>query len=130
MSRIGFGALVLLGVAKGDVTADAEGLATKVAHLRIFDDDAGTMNKSLLDVHGELLVVSQFTLLGDARQGRRPSYLEAARPEDAVSLYEDFCSAATRLGVRVQQGVFRAMMDVALVNEGPVTILLDSRKAF
>ena len=105
-------------------------MAEKVANLRIFADEQGQMNRSVLDVGGEVLVVSQFTLLGDARRGRRPSYMDAAPPEEANRLYERFVAEARRLGLRVETGVFRAMMDVALVNEGPVTILLDSRKAF
>ena len=130
VGRIARGLLVLLGVSVGDVPADAVSMAEKVANLRIFDDDKGQMNRSLFDVAGEMLVVSQFTLLGDARRGRRPSYIEAAPPEEANRLYEGFVTEARRLGLRVETGVFRAMMDVSLVNEGPVTILLDSRKTF
>jgi D-tyrosyl-tRNA(Tyr) deacylase len=128
--RIGRGLLVLLGVAVGDAPTDAVTLADKVANLRIFADDQGQMNRSVLDLAGELLVVSQFTLLGDARRGRRPSYVEAAPPDEANRLYERFVAEARASGLRVETGVFRAMMDVALVNEGPVTILLDTRKAF
>jgi D-aminoacyl-tRNA deacylase len=128
--RIGRGLLVLLGVGVGDAPADADTLADKIANLRIFADDQGQMNRSVLDVAGEMLVVSQFTLLGDARRGRRPSYIEAAPPEEANRLYERFVVQSRARGLRVETGVFRAMMDVALVNEGPVTILLDSRKAF
>ena len=128
--RIGPGLLVLLGVAEGDAEADADSMAEKVSNLRIFADENGQMNRSLLDVSGEVLVVSQFTLLGDARRGRRPSYIDAAPPEEANRLYERFVAEVRRLGLRVETGVFRAMMDVALVNEGPVTLLLDSRKAF
>lgn len=127
---IGRGLLVLLGVATGDGEAEAEALAEKVANLRIFADETGQMNRSVLDTGGEVLVVSQFTLLGDARRGRRPSYIDAAPPEEANRLYERFAAEARRLGLRVETGVFRAMMDVALVNEGPVTILLDTKKAF
>jgi D-tyrosyl-tRNA(Tyr) deacylase len=130
VGRIGRGLLVLLGVSVGDVPADGVSMAEKVANLRIFDDEKGQMNRSVLDVAGGLLVVSQFTLLGDARRGRRPSYIEAAPPEEANRLYEGFVAEARRLGLRVETGVFRAMMDVSLVNEGPVTILLDSRKTF
>ena len=131
VSRIGPGALVLLGVAKGDTKDDALSLAEKTVNLRIFEDDAGVMNRSALEAARELLVVSQFTLLGDARKGRRPSYIEAAEPDVARGLYEDYCSAAEKsLGRPVGRGVFRAMMDVSLVNAGPVTILLDTRKAF
>ncbi len=128
--RIGQGLLVLLGVGVGDADADAATMAEKVANLRIFADDQGQMNRSVLDAGGELLVVSQFTLLGDARRGRRPSYIAAAPPEEANRLYERFVAAARGLGLRVETGVFRANMDIGLVNEGPVTILLDSRKAF
>jgi D-aminoacyl-tRNA deacylase len=130
VGRIGRGLLVLLGVGVGDGPADGRFLAEKVANLRIFDDLKGQMNRSALDVAGEILVVSQFTLLGDARRGRRPSYIDAAAPEEANRLYELFASEVRGLGLRVETGVFRAMMDVALVNEGPVTILLDSRKVF
>jgi D-aminoacyl-tRNA deacylase len=130
VGRIGRGVLVLLGVAVGDGDADATAMAEKVANLRIFDDPKGQMNLSPLDIGGEVLVVSQFTLLGDARRGRRPSYIDAAPPEEANRLYELFAAESRRIGLRVETGVFRAMMDVALVNEGPVTILLDSRKAF
>jgi len=128
--RIGHGLLVLLGVAIGDTDADADAMAEKVANLRVFADDQGQMNRSVLDAGGELLVVSQFTLLGDARRGRRPSYIDAAPPEEANRLYERFVGAARGLGLHVETGVFRAMMDVGLVNDGPVTILLDSRKVF
>jgi D-tyrosyl-tRNA(Tyr) deacylase len=130
VGRIGPGLLVLLGVAAGDGPKDGELLAEKVANLRIFDDERGQMNRSLLDVAGEILVVSQFTLLGDARRGRRPSYIDAAPPEEAKRLYELFAAEVRGLGLRVETGVFRSTMDVGLVNSGPVTILLDSRKAF
>jgi D-aminoacyl-tRNA deacylase len=125
---IGPGLVVLLGVAKGDGEPDADYLADKVLHLRVFGDEAGQMNRSVLDVGGGLLVISQFTLLGDARRGRRPSYVDAAPPEDASRLYAHFVERLRPSGLPVATGVFRAMMDVALVNEGPVTILLDSRK--
>ena len=135
VGRIGAGVLVLLGVARGDAEAEAGFLADKVANLRIFPDqagpdDAGVMNRSLLEAGGEALVVSQFTLLGDARKGRRPSYVEAEAPEEARRLYELFCERLRAAGVSVAEGVFRATMDVALVNHGPVTLLLDSRKLF
>jgi len=130
VGRIGPGLLVLLGVAAGDGPKDGEHLAEKVANLRIFDDERGQMNRSLLDVAGEILVVSEFTLLGDARRGRRPSYIDAAPPEEAKRLYELFAAEVRGLGLRVETGVFRSTMDVGLVNSGPVTILLDSRKAF
>ena len=128
--EIGAGLLVLLGVGGSDTSATASAMAEKVAQLRIFEDEAGKMNRSLLDVSGSALVVSQFTLYGDARGQRRPSFIAAARPEQANALYEEFCEAMRRLNVRVQKGVFQAMMSVELVNEGPVTILLDSDKAF
>jgi D-tyrosyl-tRNA(Tyr) deacylase len=130
VGHIGRGLVVLLGVAVGDGEPDADLMAEKVAHLRVFADEKDQMNLSLLDVAGEMLVVSQFTLLGDARRGRRPSYMEAAPPEAANRLYERFVAAARLLGLRVETGIFRADMDVSLVNEGPVTILLDSRKVF
>jgi D-tyrosyl-tRNA(Tyr) deacylase len=130
VASIGTGLLVLLGVATEDTEADARQLADKVAHLRVFTDGTGQMNRSVLEAGGAALVVSQFTLLGDCRRGRRPSYVAAASPADAERLYATFVSAL-RLHVRdVQEGVFRAMMDVSLVNAGPVTLLLDSRKLF
>jgi D-tyrosyl-tRNA(Tyr) deacylase len=127
---IGTGLVVLLGVHVADSEADASALADKVLNLRVFPDEAGQMNRSVLDVGGGLLVVSQFTLLGDARRGRRPSYIEAARPEQADRLYGRFVEELRPSGLAVATGVFRALMDVALVNQGPVTILLDSRKLF
>lgn len=128
--EIGAGLLVLLGVGVADTAETAIAMAVKVAQLRIFEDDDGKMNRSLLDVKGSALVVSQFTLYGDARGQRRPSYMAAARPEQAKLLYQEFCSAMRKLGVQVQTGVFQAMMSVELVNEGPVTLLLDSDKTF
>jgi D-tyrosyl-tRNA(Tyr) deacylase len=130
VARTGRGLLVLLGVGEGDAEKDAEFLVEKVAHLRIFPDEAGAMNRSLLETGGELLLVSQFTLYGDARKGRRPSFISAAAPEEANRLYRHAVERARALGLRVEEGVFRAQMDVALVNEGPVTLLLDSRKGF
>ena len=130
VGQIGRGLLVLLGVGMGDAETDAEFLVEKVLNLRIFPDEAGAMNRSLVDVAGELLVVSQFTLYGDARKGRRPSFIDAAPPEEANRLYHHYVEKARASGLRVEEGVFRAMMDVALVNDGPVTILLDSRKGF
>jgi D-tyrosyl-tRNA(Tyr) deacylase len=130
VGRIGPGVVVLLGVGRGDPEADAEYLANKVSHLRIFADEAEQMNRSLLDAQGEALVVSQLTLYGDARQGRRPGYSDAAPPEEASRLYEHFVARLRATGLRVETGTFRAMMDVALVNQGPVTILLDSRRGF
>lgn len=129
-SAIGPGLAILLGVQLGDTEQDATALADKVLNLRVFPDAAGQMNRSVLEQAGALLVVSQFTLLGDARKGRRPSYVEAARPELADGLYSFFVERLRRSGLQVATGVFRATMDVALVNHGPVTILLDSRKQF
>jgi D-tyrosyl-tRNA(Tyr) deacylase len=130
VSSIGPGLLVLLGVGRDDKEADADYLAEKVVHLRIFEDDAGQMNRSVLEARGAILVVSQFTLYGDARRGRRPGFSSAAPPEEANRLYRHFVARVAALGVEVREGVFRAMMDVALVNRGPVTLLLDSTRAF
>ena len=124
------GLLILLGVGHNDTSAVAAGLAERIANLRIFEDDQRKMNLSLLDVKGSALVVSQFTLYGDARGQRRPSFVAAAPSEQAKNLYEEFVEALRRLGVTVATGVFGAMMSVELVNEGPVTILLDSDKTF
>ena len=128
--EIGAGLLVLLGVGREDTPAVAASMAEKVANLRIFEDEQEKMNRSLLDVKGAVLVVSQFTLYGDARGQRRPSFISAAPPELAATLYEEFNEALRRLGITVATGVFQAMMSVELVNEGPVTILLDSDKKF
>ena len=128
--EIGAGLMILLGIGRNDASAVAVSMAEKIAHLRIFEDDERKMNRSLLDVKGSALVVSQFTLYGDARGQRRPSFIAAAPPEQAKKLYEGFCKTLRRLGVIVATGVFQAMMSVELVNEGPVTILLDSEKAF
>lgn len=128
--RIEIGLLVLLGVGQGDDEKAADYLAKKVAGLRIFEDDEGRMSRSVVDVRGGALVVSQFTLYGDVRKGRRPSFDSAAAPEEANRLYEYFCERLREEGVPVETGVFRAMMSVELVNEGPVTILLDSEKQF
>jgi D-aminoacyl-tRNA deacylase len=128
VGQIGKGLLVLLGVEQGDTEADAQQLADKTIQLRIFDDADGKMNLSLAEVGGAMLVVSQFTLLGDCRKGRRPSFVDAAPPEMAEKLYETFIAAVGTQGVPVATGKFRAMMQVELVNDGPVTILLDSRK--
>lgn len=130
VSAISRGLLVLLGVAVNDLETDALYLADKTAHLRIFEDDAGKMNLSLRDINGEILVVSQFTLYGDCRKGRRPSFIDAARPPKAETLYEVYVSALADMGLKPQTGVFQAYMDVELTNDGPVTILLDSKKAF
>jgi D-aminoacyl-tRNA deacylase len=126
--EIGRGLLVLLGVTHGDTAADASFLAGKVAGLRIFEDDGGRMNLSATDVAGSLLVVSQFTLYGDCRKGRRPSFDAAARPEEAQALYETFVAAVRALGLPVATGVFQAHMQVELVNDGPVTLILDTAK--
>ena len=128
--EIGAGLMILLGVGREDSVAVAASLAEKVANLRIFEDEQGKMNRSLLDVKGAALVVSQFTLYGDARGQRRPSYISAAPPEQAAALYEEFNEVLRGLGVTVATGIFQTMMSVELVNEGPVTILLDSDKQF
>lgn len=128
--QIGVGFLVLIGVEEGDGDADFRYIAEKVPNLRVFEDEQGKMNRSLLDVGGELLAVSQFTLLGDARGGRRPSFITAARPETADPMYERLVADWRARGIRVETGVFGAHMKVALVNDGPVTILLDSRRRF
>jgi len=128
--EIGAGLMILLGIGRNDASVVAISMAEKIAHLRIFEDDEGKMNRSLLDVKGSALVVSQFTLYGDARGQRRPSFVAAAPPDQAKNLYEEFCEALRKLGVTVATGVFKAMMSVESVNEGPVTILLDSDKAF
>jgi D-tyrosyl-tRNA(Tyr) deacylase len=124
------GLVVLLGVARDDSEADAQYLAEKIVALRIFDDDAEKMNRSVKDIGGALLVISQFTLYGDVRRGLRPSWIQAAAPEKAKPLYELFIELVRNLTVDVASGSFRSMMQVELVNDGPVTILLDSRKQF
>ena len=130
VGAIGQGLMVLLGVAQGDTSQEAKALAEKTAGLRIFEDDAGKMNRSVEEIGGSLLVVSQFTLLGDCRKGRRPGFTDAAPPELADQRYEEYVAALRSRGVNVATGVFRADMQVALVNDGPVTMLLDSRKQF
>lgn len=130
VGEIGRGYLVLLGVGQEDTEQDVVTLATKIIGLRVFEDDAGKMNLSLGDVGGQMLVVSQFTLFGDCRKGRRPSFVAAARPELANQLYESFVAEVRGQGIEVQTGRFQAHMDVALVNDGPVTLLLDSTKLF
>ena len=130
VSEIGAGVLIFLGVAHEDTTKELEYIANKVANLRIFEDAAGKMNCSLLETGGAALVVSQFTLYGDCRKGRRPSFINAARPEVANTLYEAFITALEKRNVPTQGGTFQAMMDVELINDGPVTILLDSTKSF
>ena len=128
--EIAMGFLILLGVGRDDTSAVAASMGEKISNLRIFEDEAGKMNRSLLEVKGSALVVSQFTLYGDARGQRRPSFVAAAPPEQARNVYEEFAEALRRSGVTVATGVFGAMMAVELVNEGPVTILLDSDKTF
>jgi len=130
VGEMGPGLLALVGVARSDVAASAAELARKLVHLRVFEDAAGKMNASLLEAGGALGVVSQFTLFGDARKGRRPSFIEAAPPEQAEPLVEALCAEARALGVLVVGGRFRAHMDVELVNAGPVTILLDTERRF
>ena len=130
VSEIGAGVLIFLGVAHEDTTTELEYIANKVANLRIFEDPEGKMNCSLLETGGAALVVSQFTLYGDCRKGRRPSFINAARPETANTLYEQFITALEQQNIRTQGGTFQAMMDVQLINDGPVTILLDSDKQF
>ena len=124
--KIGNGLLVLLGISKSDQARDADYLADKIANLRIFEDENGKMNKSLLEIHGEMLIVSQFTLMGDCRKGRRPSFVEAAGPELAEKLYREFVEKVASHGVPTATGRFGAMMRVHLVNDGPVTLLLES----
>lgn len=128
VGEIGRGLVVLLGVARDDSIEDGDYLVEKIVNLRIFDDEAGKMNLSLLDVEGALLVVSQFTLFGDVRRGRRPSYTDAAEPDKANQLYEHFVHRAKARQIKVQTGIFQAMMRVSLTNDGPVTILIDSKK--
>jgi len=129
VGKIGQGLLVLLCVGKADKPADAVYLADKISNLRIFEDENGKMNRSLLQTGGEMLVVSQFTLLGDCRKGRRPSFVDAAEPLLAEDLYDSFVSQARQKGIHLQTGRFRALMDVALVNDGPVTLILESKLA-
>ena len=130
VGSIGAGFMVLCGVEEGDTADDVRYCVEKTANLRIFEDDAGKMNRSILDVGGEILAISQFTLAGDARHGRRPSFSKAARPETAVPLYEAYCSGLREKGIHVETGIFQADMKVSLINDGPVTLLLDSRRTF
>ncbi|MCL6597675.1 MAG: D-tyrosyl-tRNA(Tyr) deacylase [Alicyclobacillus macrosporangiidus] len=130
VGRVDFGLVVLLGVRAGDTEDDARYLAEKVAHLRVFADAEGKMNLDVREAGGSILSISQFTLYGDARKGRRPNYMEAARPEEAEPLYERFNEYLRGWGLRVETGRFGAMMEVSLVNDGPVTILLDSQRLF
>ena len=129
VSGIQRGLLVLLGVGKSDAKLDADYLATKIPNLRIFEDSSGKMNLSLLETGGEILVVSQFTLYGDSRKGRRPSYTDAAGPDHARELYEYFVRQIAATGVKVQMGMFQSLMSVALVNDGPVTLIVESPKS-
>ena len=124
------GLLVFLGVGTNDTSDDLDYLVSKITNLRVFQDKNGRMNLNLLDIRGSMLVVSQFTLFGDCRRGRRPSFTGAAPPEAAQSLYNDFIRETQQLGIRVSSGVFQEMMEVSLVNDGPVTFLLDSKKLF
>lgn len=128
--EIGAGLLVFLGVAQTDTDADLDYMQKKIPELRIFEDEDGKMNRSVVEAGGALLVVSQFTLYGDARKGRRPGFTDAARPELAIPMYERFVEGCRAMGLRVETGRFGAMMDVELVNDGPVTLLLDSAKLF
>ena len=130
VGAVGPGLMVLIGVSTEDTDADLKYMTEKVPNLRIFDDENGVMNRSVLDVGGSILAVSQFTLYGDARGGRRPSYIRAAKPDKADELYERLIACWREKGVHVETGVFRTEMKVALVNDGPVTILLDSEKKF
>lgn len=130
VSEIGPGLLIFLGISHNDTNIDLDYTANKIANLRIFEDADGKMNCSLLDTGGEALVVSQFTLYGDCRKGRRPSFIDAARPDVANDIYEQFITTLEQLNIPTKGGTFQAMMDVQLVNDGPVTILLDSNKQF
>jgi D-tyrosyl-tRNA(Tyr) deacylase len=125
--QISKGLVLLVGVTHQDTEEDAAFLADKIANLRIFEDEAGKMNLSLLDVGGEILSVSQFTLYGDCRKGRRPNFMEAARPEQAIQLYEGFNGLLREKGIKVETGIFGAMMDVELINDGPVTLIVESK---
>ena len=128
--QIGPGLMVLIGISTEDTDADLKYMAEKVPNLRIFDDENGVMNRSVLDAGGSILAVSQFTLYGDARGGRRPSYIRAAKPDKADELYERLIACWREKGIHVETGIFRTEMKVALVNDGPVTILIDSEKTF
>ena len=130
VGSIGKGYMVLCGVEDGDTKDDLKYCIDKTVGLRIFEDDAGKMNRSILDVGGEILAVSQFTLHGDARHGRRPSFIAAARPELAVPMYDAYCQGLRDAGIHVETGIFQADMKVMLINDGPVTLLLDSRRTF
>jgi len=126
VGQISEGLMLLIGVAETDTESEVDYAAQKCAHLRIFEDDEGKLNRSILDVNGAVLAISQFTLLGDTRRGRRPSFIKAARPEKGEKLYNYFIELIKELGIHVESGIFGAMMDVELVNTGPVTILIDT----
>jgi len=130
VGQIGYGLVVLLGVGRTDTAEEARYLADKIANLRVFEDTQGKLNLSVRDVGGEILAVSQFTLYGDCRKGRRPNFFEAAPPEEALNLYEIFINELKKLGLKVATGCFRKHMIVEIINDGPVTVLLDSNKIF
>jgi D-tyrosyl-tRNA(Tyr) deacylase len=130
VGSIGKGLLVLIGIRRGDTPADAEYLADKIVHLRLFEDEEGKLNRSLQEIGGAALLISQFTLYGDARKGRRPSFTQAASGEEARALYEMVCNCVAAAGIPVARGAFGAKMQVSLINEGPVTLLLDSERIF
>lgn len=130
VGSIGPGFMVLCGVEDGDTAEDLRYCIDKTVNLRIFEDEAGKMNRSILDAGGEILAISQFTLHGDVRHGRRPSFIRAARPESAVPLYDAYCNGLREAGVHVETGIFQTDMKVSLINDGPVTLLVDSRKVF
>ena len=130
VGSIGPGFMVLCGVEDGDTAEDVRYCIDKTVNLRIFEDEAGKMNRSILDAGGEIMAISQFTLHGDVRHGRRPSFIRAARPETAVPLYDAYCNGLREAGVHVETGIFQTDMKVSLINDGPVTLLVDSRKVF
>ncbi len=130
VGEIAHGFMVLLGVAGDDTQEDLNYISSKLVGLRVFEDDDGKMNRSIVEAGGAMLIVSQFTLYGDCRKGRRPSFIEAGRPEIAKPLYEQLVDEIRRQGIPVETGIFQAQMDVSLINDGPVTLLLDSRKQF
>ena len=130
VGSIGPGFMVLCGVEDGDTAEDVRYCIDKTVNLRIFEDEAGKMNRSILDACGEILAISQFTLHGDVRHGRRPSFIRAARPETAVPLYDAYCNGLREAGMHVETGIFQTDMKVSLINDGPVTLLVDSRKVF